>query len=116
MKKIFPVAVALILAGAFTANAQIEKKEPPEPKEPVKVVDEKKFTPPASVGMTSQNEFLMRNPGVASVEWNETKTIVLKLKSGKEEKYNLTIAAEKKAFTEKYGKPPIMPPPPPQNL
>ena len=102
--------VALFVVGVVATNAQSEKQKPPPPPPKVDIL---KFQPPASVGMASQKEFLKKNPDIADVNWQERKTIILKLKSGKEEKYNLETEDGKKSFTGKYGKPPIQPPPPP---
>jgi len=112
MKRKIAMLTALILVAVVAINAQSEKQKPPPPPK----VDIVKFQPPVSVGIASQKEFLKKNPDVSDINWQETKTIILKLKSGKEEKYNLTNEAEKKSFTDKYGKTPIQPPPPPKKL
>ena len=52
---------------------------------------------------------MKRNPTVANI-WEEENTTVVKLKSGKKEKYKLTNEIEKKLFVDKYGEPPLSPP------
>ena len=111
MKKVFSVLAMLFIAGLMISNAQSEKKPPPPPKEPPKV-DIKKFKPPVVVKSEFAKEnyaFLKRNPTVANI-WIEDNLTIIKLKSGKKEKYNLKNELEKKSFVEKYGTPPINPP------
>ena len=113
MKKILSMLVMLFIIGAVNINAQSEKEKlpppPPAPKE-IPKVDITKFKPPASnETIRSNNAFFKRNPTVANVWLDGTKTLI-KLKSGKREEYNLTNEAERKSFVEKYGEPPVNPP------
>ena len=103
MKKVFTIAASFFLV-IVAVNAQKEKKEPPPP--PL----------PAFEGINSQKDFLKRNPSIFNVNWQtgKQKTIILKFKSGTEERYDLTNKTEQKNFTGKYGTAPIQPPPPPK--
>ncbi len=58
------------------------------------------------------NDFLKRNPSVKGLSWNNSE-VIIRLKSGKEERYNLDNTQETDAIGRKYGKLPIAPPPPP---
>jgi len=109
MKNIISLITVLFITGVL--NAQTEKKPPPPPppKEPPRV-DIKKFKPPMETeAVKSNNEFLKRNPTVANL-WLQNNLTIVKLKSGKEEKYDLKDETEKKSFVEKYGEPPVKPP------
>jgi NurA-like 5'-3' nuclease len=109
MKRIFSMMVLLFIIGVVNSIAQSEKKETPPPKEPPKV-DIKKFKPPvATEAVKSNNAFFKRNPTVANI-WIEDNLTIIKLKSGKKEKYNLKNETEKNSFVERYGEPPIKPP------
>ena len=103
MKKVFIVAASLFLV-VVAVNAQKEKKEPPPP--------------PASQGINSQKDFLKRNPAIATVNWQsgKQKMIILKFKSGAEERYDLTNKTEQETFASKYGAAPKQPPPPPAKV
>ena len=57
--------------------------------------------------------FMKRNPSIKSMHWNQRNELIVELKSGKEEKYNLNDEASKKAAVAKYGELPSAPPPPP---
>jgi len=116
MKKILFLTTMGLLTGIVYVNAQSEKAipAPPPPKEPPKIVV-KKFNPPVLNESGKQhNAFYKRNPSVANLNWKKSNTAVLKLKSGKEEKYNLDVETDKKSFVEKYGEPPLKPPSPPK--
>ena len=110
MKKILSLPGLLLIIGASITNAQTEKTipSPPPPKPPK--VDTTKFKPPVlTEAGKSNNEFMKRNPTVANV-WEEENIIVVKLRSGKKEKYKFTNQTEKKSFVDKYGEPPLHPP------
>ena len=65
---------------------------------------------------TSRDEgsFLKRNPSTKSIAWKEGGSkVVIRLKSGKTETYDLGSRREREAFTAKYGTLPTAPPPPP---
>jgi hypothetical protein len=58
--------------------------------------------------------FLKRNPEAKSVHWKgDGHIVVIVLKSGKSETYNLADKAQKAAVESKYGNLPAAPPPPP---
>ena len=125
MKKIFAVAASLILV-VVSANAQSEKKEPPPP--PPKPKDEiVKFTPPKivkdeevqvkdapiiTIKGKEADVFYKRNPSVVDIS-RQGNIVILKMKDGRIEKYDMSKKEEDKSFTEQYGVSPIPPPPPP---
>ena len=107
MKKILSLPILLLIIGTSITHAQTEKIVPPPP--PPKV-ETTKFKPPVlTEAAKSYNEFVKRNPSIESV-WEEENTTVVKLKSGKKEKYKFTNQTEKKSFVDKYGEPPLSPP------
>ena len=111
MKSIASLITVLFITGTLNSHAQSEKNvpPPPPPKEPPNV-DIRKFKPPVlSESAKQNNAFLKRNPTVATI-WQEENTTIIRLKSGKKEKYNLKNETEKKSFVIKYGAPPIHPP------
>jgi hypothetical protein len=70
----------------------------------------------ASAQDTSSDEgtFLKRNPSTKSIGWKEGgNKVVIRLKSGKTETYDLSSQREREAFIAKYGSLPTAPPPPP---
>jgi hypothetical protein len=65
-------------------------------------------------------EFLKRNPTVRSLGWTK-KSVIVKLKNGKEEQYDLSNEEIRNQAENKYGEfppppppPPVAPPPPPK--
>ena len=106
MNKNFVVACIAIAAIGFNASAQKkEKAPPPPPRQPQTViVNENK----------EYDEFLKRNPTVKSLFWKGTGHLMgVRLKSGKEEVYNLENENEVASAKAKYGNLPEPPPPPP---
>jgi hypothetical protein len=74
----------------------------------------------SALGATAQkqpadlSDFLKRNPSAQSISWKgDGNTVVIRLKSGKAETYNLTDANQKAQVTARYGALPTAPPPPP---
>jgi hypothetical protein len=61
-------------------------------------------------------EFLKNNPSVANVYWQRNNRLIVQLKNGEKEEYDLNSQNIKKSFTEKYGIMPLCPPPPPPPL
>ncbi len=124
MKKAFLV-VGLALAVTVTASAQNKKKEPPPPPEPPQppavVVHEIPPPPPPPPPLPLQEDFpddykafLKRNPSVKSLGWTFQNELIIRLKSGKEERYQLNEKASRAAAEAKYGQFPAAPPPPPK--
>lgn len=137
MKGIF-VALALLATSATFAQQEKEKQPPPPPPPPPKVVDVKEVHPapapppaPPVVALTeaqpvppeppirpeenSSNSyygFLKRNPTVKSLDWSDD-SVRIRLKSGKDEIYDLKNAEEAQKFKDKYGELPAPPSPPP---
>lgn len=58
-------------------------------------------------------DFLKRNPTVKSVGWMKDEEVIIRLKSGAEERYQLHDELSVKEAEMKYGKLPATPPPPP---
>lgn len=50
--------------------------------------------------------FLKRNTQIDSLQWKNADSIILYLKSGSNESYNLKAENERKEFIAKYGTPP----------
>ncbi|MDB5253216.1 MAG: hypothetical protein JWP27_2385 [Flaviaesturariibacter sp.] len=60
------------------------------------------------------DDFLKRNPSAQGISWTRTgNTVVIRLKSGKTETFNLDDPAQKASLAERYGALPAPPPPPP---
>ena len=65
--------------------------------------------------VTEHDAFLKKNPSVKGIGWKEKGTkVVIRLKSGETETYDLNKVKEKTALTARYGTIPVAPPPPPQ--
>jgi len=76
----------------------------------------KSFVPPTITPdqlPADHKDFLARNPQVKTVGWQGNKLLVLFLKSGQQEKYNLNKDESKSQAVKKYGKLPKAPFPPP---
>ncbi|HEY0039413.1 MAG TPA: hypothetical protein VGB71_02060 [Flavisolibacter sp.] len=84
-----------------------ELPPPPEPPIPPSPADE------GFLQDEDYEAFLQRNPSVKSLGWNFENEVIVRLKSGKEERYKLDNEASRKAAETKYGKLPAAPPPPP---
>lgn len=110
MKKRPIALIALLFMSNTLINAQSEKQltPPPPPPKPPKV-NLTKFIPPNS----ETKDFLKKNPSVLNLGWSNAEKIIIQLKDGKTEKYNLEDGNQKKLFVDKYGLPPTPPPPPP---
>ena len=120
MKKILLLFLLICFTGTLTLFAQTDKKVPPPPPPPkeevkreVKKVEMVKFTPPiAVIKEKDAEEFYSRNPSVSEIA-RQGNSLLVKLKNGTKEKYNLENEKEKKSFEEKYGDIPFQAPPPP---
>lgn len=60
--------------------------------------------------------FMQRNPQVKGLQWNQEDQVIIRLKSGKQETFDLQDKASMAALEQKYGKLPPPPPPPPVPL
>ncbi len=110
MKKIVTSLIALPIFFICEANAQSTKKlPPPPPPKPLSTMPTKPKDP-----FKENQVFLKRNPSVGFVKWRSKEQIIIHLKDGKEENYNLKNENEKKIFIEQYGTPPTPPPIPPK--
>jgi hypothetical protein len=94
---VFGIAVM----SAVTAYSQ---KEPPPP--PPKVILK-------HPGAVTVKEFYKLNPSVSKVYAVEDKEIMVVMKDGTKEKYDIKNETEKRDFLNKYRKMPLLPPPPP---
>jgi hypothetical protein len=107
MKKIKMLIVIATTVMTFVTKAEAQKKPPPPPPPPPIAANE-------NIGVhTTMSEFLKNNPAVKDVYREEKDLMVVELKSGKIEKYDLEDSGEKKSFVDKYGDVPKLPPPPP---
>ena len=102
----------MLIIGVLFATLVIgQDKNIPPPPPPVPAVEN--LTPPPSVH-DDYKSFLKRNPSVKSLGWLANGSSVrIRLKSGKEELYNLNSEKEIAVLNRKYGRLPIAPPPPP---
>lgn len=108
VKKIIAAGASLFLV-IVSANAQTEKKDPPPPPPPN--VDLTKFTPPIIIAKGEKaDDFYNRNPSVKEISRQGNK-IILKLKDGTKQEYNVNNKDEIKGFTDEYGESPLPPPP-----
>lgn len=126
MKKKFFLAMAVLATSVALAQQKKLKQPPPPPPPPV--VDVKEIPPPPSpptpMNPPSKTKmslpkdyqaFLKRNPDVKSIDWNNNE-VRIRLKSGKEETYDLNNEEEAKKLKDKYGELPVPPPPPPPSI
>ena len=102
MKKLFFYLPILALASLISTNSYSQKKPPPPPKVSMSKVK------PENPGRT----FYKRNPSVEDISWTTNNKVVIRLKTGNKEDYDLNNPQEMKTFQEKYGIPPPPPPPP----
>ena len=114
-KRMFVVAGMLAASVAFAQDKK--EKQPPPPPPPPAVMDVKVVEPPPPPPTPAKqnkefNEFMERNPTVKGVDWNNT-TVRIRLKSGKEEVYDMKKEGDVQKLKEKYGELPPPPPPPP---
>jgi hypothetical protein len=130
-KKIIMAGLAFVIAGAASAQKEVMPPKPPKaPKPPVENVKETPPPPPpapaapdapppppAPVNAVQLKDdykvFLKRNPSVKSLGWTKKNEMIVRLKSGKEEKYSLDDEKTIKEVEAKYGQLPVAPPPPP---
>lgn len=118
MKKSIFVAVAVLGASAVFAQKK-EKQPPPPPPPPVVIVNEAPPPPPpppppkAKEALPKDYQaFLKRNPTVKGIDWNNSK-VRIRLKSGKEETFDMNNKEDVERLKNQYGELPAPPPPPP---
>jgi cytochrome c-type biogenesis protein CcmH/NrfF len=102
MKKKQIVLSTLLLASAFLTQVQAQNVTA-LPKE-----NQENSHPPLQV-----TKFLKRNQAIDKVHWRSNNLIIITLKNGKRETFDLSNEKVKENFTNKYGTPPTPPPPPP---
>ena len=112
MRKIifFPSAIAIaciISINTFSQEEQLSPPPPPPPKPPISA-----SMKPAGPAVTI-DKFYENNPSVAKIYREKDKKIIIELKDGAKEKYNMLEKNEKRNFLNKYGALPLLPPPPP---
>src|ERR1041385_7736610 len=111
MKKTLTGLLALLIIGIGVANSQSDKKTKPPPPPPK--VNITKFKPPIIIAKEDKaDDFYKRNPSVAEIS-RQGNIIILKMKEGGRQEYNVNKQDEMKSFTDQYGEPPLPPPPPP---
>ena len=115
MKKSIFVAVAVLGASAVFAQKK-EKQPPPPPPPPVVIVNEAPPPPPPPKAKEAlpkdYQAFLKRNPTVKGIDWNNSK-VRIRLKSGKEETFDMNNKEDVERLKNQYGELPAPPPPPP---
>lgn len=127
-KSAFVTGLAVWLGLAASAQQDGPPKPPPPPQAPVAKSGHVAPPPPPSQppppprpkaphsGEQVPGElraFLKRNPSVKSLDWHREDEVIVRLQSGKEERYNLADAADRKEAEARYGQLPQAPPPPP---
>jgi hypothetical protein len=129
-KNVLVAGLAFVLFLATSAQIT-QKKEPPKPplapKPPIENTNDLKEPPPPppappappippAEGLQLPDDFeafLKRNPSVKSLVWKENDELIIRLKSGKEERYQLNNEKSRNEAAAKYGELPSAPPPPP---
>ena len=101
------VIASMITTNTFSQTEQIPPPPPPPPKPPVSV-----SIKPGGPAITIDN-FYKNNPFVAKAYAEKDKKIIVELKDGTKEKYNILEEKERNDFINKYGALPLLPPPPP---
>lgn len=103
---VLPLAAVLLLAFRSGMGRNSSDGEPRRGQEPIFSAD---TTKPVEF-----KDFKKRNPSVQSVSWmSNPYRVVIRLKDGTQETYNLENEAEKEKAVQKYGGLPEAPPPPP---
>lgn len=118
MKKSIFVAVAVL--GGSVAFAQKKEQQPPPPPPPPVVIVNEVPPPPPPPQVPKPKEalpkdyqaFLKRNPTVKGIDWNNSK-VRIRLKSGKEETFDMNNKEDVERLKNQYGELPAPPPPPP---
>jgi hypothetical protein len=112
MSKIIFKLSAFVIASMITTNTFSQKEQipppPPPPPEPPVFVSIKSAVPTITI-----DKFYKNNPSVAKAYTEKDKKIIVELKDGTKEKYNILEEKEKNNFINKYGALPLLPPPPP---
>lgn len=111
MKKIIFKLCLFAIAATTTAKSFSQKAEvplpPPPPKPPVSVSIE-------AIGpVITIDKFYKNNPSVARAHAEKDKKVIIELKDGTKERYNIHEEKERDDFIKKYGGLPLLPPPPP---
>ena len=112
MKKLSLYLAAFAFTVISSINAYSQKDPvpppPPPPPKPPKAMTKEAH---ARLGV---DEFYKNNPSVSHIYAVDDGRIIIELRSGVKEKYNVDDETEKKNFVNKYGKVPLLPPPPPR--
>ena len=118
MKKRIFIAVAILTSSIAFAQQKKEKQPPPPPPPPpvLNVKDVPPPPPPPPKAPPKPNKeydaFMQRNPAVKNIGWSDDE-VRIRLKSGKEEIYNMKNEEEVQKLKNKYGELPAPPSPPP---
>ena len=108
MKRSIAIFFCIAVCGP-TVFAQ-EKKPPPPPPPPPAQIIKYVIVPPAA----ELDRFYAKNPSVSKVYYQKKGELIIDLKNGKQELYDLDSSDQYRAYSEKYeGDPPAFPPPPP---
>jgi hypothetical protein len=94
---------------SFTEKYGVSPIPPPPPPK----VNITRFRPPVIIAKGDKaDDFYKRNPPVAEIS-RQGNIIILKMKDGTIQEYNVNKKDEMKNFTDQYGESPLPPPPPP---
>ena len=117
MKKVLllPAMLAGILVFGQKKEEAVPPPPPPAPPELITPAKPPKPPKPAPPPVDDYGAFMKRNKNVKSLGWSdEGNTLRIRLKSGKEEVYDLDDKTQKQKAETLYGKLPMAPPPPPE--
>jgi hypothetical protein len=93
----------------FTEKYGVSPIPPPPPPK----VNTTRFKPPIIIAKGDKaDDFYKRNPSVMEIS-RQGNIIILKMKDGTKQEYNINKKDEIKSFTDQYGESPLPPPPPP---
>jgi hypothetical protein len=93
----------------FTETYRVSPIPPPPPPK----VNLTKFRPPIIIAKGDKaDDFYNRNPSAKEIS-RQGNIIILKMKDGTKQEYNINKKEEMKSFTDQYGESPLPPPPPP---
>ena len=127
MKKVIFALSIVSVSMASYAQKPVPKAPPPPPVEQPLAVEPPPPPPPVRdfsneeenilPTYISEKQFLKNNPSVKSVHWKMgAQQMIIKLKNGKTEQYDLSDSNEIAEAQKRYGALPIAPPPPPPAL
>lgn len=111
MKKSIFIALAVLAGSTVFAQKKLKPPPPPPPVANVKELPPPPPPPPAPDQLSASKVFFDHNPDVKSIDRNNNE-VRIRLKSGKEEVFDLNKVEDAKKLKDKYGELQAPPPPP----